>query len=290
MPRRGPLRAPDGGVAASLCCCCCRCSCWWYCCLGGDSCSTLSACCLPGRLPATWLCTANSGARAAPFGCASRGAAAVASVKAAAVAAAEVAPARRCCSRAVRLASGGRSLSLSLSPLQRSTISDAGIATDSCGAMGSYHFKAKRRGAPWSTLYCRKKAMRPHSSVTIARPSLSAFRSHQMLALVGSRALSPLGAGPARPLLSWSLSRFLGSIPEVPGTSSSGAQAPTSQQQQQQHPPPPPVPPPGAGPGSLSSSTDSSKHWLDRHLPGLRLWLEDKNRYWWIKGVVVRCR
>lgn len=111
-----------------------------------------------------------------------------------------------------------------------------------------------------------------------------------MLALVGSRALSPLGAGPARPLLSWSLSRFLGSIPEVPGTSSSGAQAPTSQQQQQQHPPPPPVPPPGAGPGSLSSSTDSSKHWLDRHLPGLRLWLEDKNRYWWIKGVVVRCR
>ncbi|KAL4446779.1 hypothetical protein ABPG77_008023 [Micractinium sp. CCAP 211/92] len=76
---------------------------------------------------------------------------------------------------------------------------------------------------------------------------------------------------------------------EAPGTSSSGGHAPPNPQQQQPLQPPP-LPPPGAGPGSLSSPADSSKHWLDRHLPGLRLWLEDKNRFWWIKGVVVRCR
>ncbi|KAL4434110.1 hypothetical protein ABPG75_000551 [Micractinium tetrahymenae] len=83
------------------------------------------------------------------------------------------------------------------------------------------------------------------------------------------------------------------STPEAPGSSGRGGQVPPSSQQQQQLPaPPPPLPPPppGAGPGSLPSSADSSKHWLDRHLPGLRLWLEDKNRHWWIKGVVVRCR
>lgn len=147
LPRRGPLEGAAGGVALDGCCCCCscRCSCWWYCALGGESCSSSPARCLPGRPPADWLCTANSGVRAPLFGCAACGAAAVAAVTAAAVAAAEVEPARRCCSRAVRLASGGRSASLSLSPLQRSTTSDAGIANDACGAMGSHSFNAEGR-------------------------------------------------------------------------------------------------------------------------------------------------
>lgn len=32
-------------------------------------------------------------------------------------------------------------------------------------------------------------------------------------------------------------------------------------------------------------------HWLDRRFPGVRLWLEDKNREWWISGLVqARCK
>ncbi|KAI3434816.1 hypothetical protein D9Q98_002873 [Chlorella vulgaris] len=36
---------------------------------------------------------------------------------------------------------------------------------------------------------------------------------------------------------------------------------------------------------------DRNIHWLDRRFPGIRLWLEDKNREWWIKGLVqARCK
>ena len=50
-------------------------------------------------------------------------------------------------------------------------------------------------------------------------------------------------------------------------------------------PPPPLLPPEQPGRGS------TQQHWLDRHFPGLRHWLEDQNRKWWIKGLVEgRCK
>ncbi|DBA78083.1 TPA: hypothetical protein ACH3X2_008056 [Trebouxia sp. C0005] len=32
------------------------------------------------------------------------------------------------------------------------------------------------------------------------------------------------------------------------------------------------------------------QHWLDRRFPGLREWLEAKNRQWWLKGITAWCR
>ncbi|DBB11027.1 hypothetical protein WJX82_004838 [Trebouxia sp. C0006] len=32
------------------------------------------------------------------------------------------------------------------------------------------------------------------------------------------------------------------------------------------------------------------QHWLDRRFPGLREWLEAKNRRWWLKGITAWCR
>ena len=43
---------------------------------------------------------------------------------------------------------------------------------------------------------------------------------------------------------------------------------------------PPPLPPP------VMPAMPAPAHWLDRLLPGARHWLEDKNRAWWIKGMV----
>ena len=33
----------------------------------------------------------------------------------------------------------------------------------------------------------------------------------------------------------------------------------------------------------------SRQHWLDRRLPGLREWLDAKNRKWWLKGMQAWC-
>ncbi len=49
-----------------------------------------------------------------------------------------------------------------------------------------------------------------------------------------------------------------------------------------------PLPDPEAPSGAAEASEE--QHWLDRRLPGARLWLEAKNREWWIKGVEARCR
>ena len=34
----------------------------------------------------------------------------------------------------------------------------------------------------------------------------------------------------------------------------------------------------------------SQQHWLDRRFPGLREWLDSKNRRWWLKGMQAWCR
>ena len=34
----------------------------------------------------------------------------------------------------------------------------------------------------------------------------------------------------------------------------------------------------------------TQQHWLDRKFPGLREWLEAKNRRWWLKGITAWCR
>lgn len=63
---------------------------------------------------------------------------------------------------------------------------------------------------------------------------------------------------------------------------------PGSGPQEQAPPPPPqdvPLPPP-----VLPASQQPAAHWLES-LGGLRHWLEDKNRAWWIKGLVeARCK
>ena len=49
-------------------------------------------------------------------------------------------------------------------------------------------------------------------------------------------------------------------------------------------PPPPPVIP-------ASQQPLPQQHWLDGYFPGVRQWLEDQNRKWWIKGLVqARCK
>ena len=39
-----------------------------------------------------------------------------------------------------------------------------------------------------------------------------------------------------------------------------------------------------------SSVKPEQQHWLDRRFPGLREWLEAKNRRWWLKGMSAWCR
>ncbi|KAK9810640.1 hypothetical protein WJX73_006470 [Symbiochloris irregularis] len=35
---------------------------------------------------------------------------------------------------------------------------------------------------------------------------------------------------------------------------------------------------------------EAPSHWLDQRFPGLRQWLDRKNRTWWLKGIQARCR
>lgn len=48
----------------------------------------------------------------------------------------------------------------------------------------------------------------------------------------------------------------------------------------------PPLPPPSPSGASGLPPPPQPQHWLDRYAPGMRQWLEDKNRQWWIKGLV----
>ena len=76
----------------------------------------------------------------------------------------------------------------------------------------------------------------------------------------------------------------------------------TPEQQQQQHDrpqasgaapeapaPPPPALPLGLPPPVMPASQRPPTHWLDS-LGGVRLWLEEKNRQWWLKGLLERCK
>ena len=38
--------------------------------------------------------------------------------------------------------------------------------------------------------------------------------------------------------------------------------------------------------GVASENAPATTHWMDKHFPKVRLWLEEKSRAWWIKGVV----
>ena len=81
-------------------------------------------------------------------------------------------------------------------------------------------------------------------------------------------------------------SRSLVGSQTAAGPPSRGEEAGTSTQAQggtaqPQRLPPPALPPPSA----------QQQHWLDRHFPGVRHWLDEKNRKWWIKGLVqARCK
>ena len=44
------------------------------------------------------------------------------------------------------------------------------------------------------------------------------------------------------------------------------------------------------GAQSSASLPVAPKHWLDRRFPGVREWLEAKNRQWWLKGLTAWCR
>ena len=54
-------------------------------------------------------------------------------------------------------------------------------------------------------------------------------------------------------------------------------------------PGPPPVPPLGPPPPVMPASQQPPLHWLDS-FGGVRLWLEEKNRQWWLKGLLERCK
>lgn len=41
---------------------------------------------------------------------------------------------------------------------------------------------------------------------------------------------------------------------------------------------------------STESKLPVQQHWLDRRFPGVRQWLEAKNRRWWLKGITAWCR
>lgn len=60
-----------------------------------------------------------------------------------------------------------------------------------------------------------------------------------------------------------------------------------------------PLQPAGAQPADSTGTPSAGqppaqppqRHWLDHYFPGMRQWLEDKNREWWIKGLVqARCK
>ena len=73
----------------------------------------------------------------------------------------------------------------------------------------------------------------------------------------------------------------LASSQSAAGPPHSGEDADSSGRSSSQLPLPPPALPLPA----------QQQHWLDRHFPGVRHWLDDKNRKWWIKGLVqARCK
>lgn len=41
---------------------------------------------------------------------------------------------------------------------------------------------------------------------------------------------------------------------------------------------------------STENKLPVQQHWLDRRFPGVRQWLEAKNRRWWLKGITAWCR
>lgn len=48
---------------------------------------------------------------------------------------------------------------------------------------------------------------------------------------------------------------------------------------------------PSASAASESAATDPrAQHWMDRHFPKAREWLQQKNIQWWLRGVQARCR
>ena len=78
-------------------------------------------------------------------------------------------------------------------------------------------------------------------------------------------------------------SRSLAGSQSAAGPPNSGEEAGSrgSSGSSSQLPPQPPTLPPPA----------QQQQWLDRHFPGVRHWLDDKNRKWWIKGLVqARCK
>ena len=64
--------------------------------------------------------------------------------------------------------------------------------------------------------------------------------------------------------------------PQPSGAGGASSSAPTHQHQ---HQPPQPLPQPTA-------AAISTTHWLDRYFPSARPWLEERNRRWWVQGLV----
>jgi hypothetical protein len=76
-------------------------------------------------------------------------------------------------------------------------------------------------------------------------------------------------------------------LSSVTGQSNSGRSSQDAEQPAQQPGQAPPFTPPPVMP----ADRQEHKHWLDRYFPGVRLWLEERNRHWWIKGMVEgRCK
>ena len=91
----------------------------------------------------------------------------------------------------------------------------------------------------------------------------------QAVALLGARALTRPPTPPPSALRA--LSRLRGT-PATEGSAGQDVQQPAQPQPQALAPPlPPPVMPGQEG--------QERTHWLDRYMPGARLWLEEKNRW-----------
>lgn len=41
---------------------------------------------------------------------------------------------------------------------------------------------------------------------------------------------------------------------------------------------------------AAAAAASAPKHWLDRHFPKARQWLQQKNIQWWLRGVQARCK
>ncbi len=50
---------------------------------------------------------------------------------------------------------------------------------------------------------------------------------------------------------------------------------------------------PAAASASLAAAPKAgadATHWLERRFPTAKIWLQEKNRQWWIRGIQARCR